>query len=268
LFVGPTAIVANSTRGFVIAAGPRPGPAELIFARRDGAIAGWSSTAHRTAVATLRADTAGVLYTALTLASNGRGDFLYAADFRSNRIEVFDAGFTQQTASGTKFAFSDPHLPAGYAPFGMLALADTRAGTTQIYVTYARQLPGHDVPAIGAGLGLVNVFDVNGRLLRRLVSPGGTLNAPSGMARAPADFGALGHSFLIANSGDGRINAYDAASGTFLGTVSDSDGRPIAITGLRAIAFGNDSHDQPHNALFFTAGTDEADGIYGRIDPE
>ena len=43
--------------------------------------------------------------------------------------------------------------------------------------------------------------------------------------------------------------------------------RPFAVPGLWGIAFGNDAASQPHNTLFFAAGTnDEANGVYGRID--
>ncbi len=99
-----------------------------------------------------------------------------------------------------------------------------------------------------------------------LVPAGGALNAPWGIALAPADFGSFSNALLIGNSGDGKIDAYDPANGTFLGTLSDSDGRPIVARGMWGIAFGNDSNSQPHNTLFFTAATDEADGAFGRID--
>ena len=87
-----------------------------------------------------------------------------------------------------------------------------------------------------------------------------------GVVRAPANFGNLGGALLVGNTGDGRINAFDAASGRHIGTISDADGRPIATPGLWALVFGNDSRRQPHDALFFTGATDQTDGILGRID--
>lgn len=86
------------------------------------------------------------------------------------------------------------------------------------------------------------------------------------MALAPADFGDFSHALLIGNAGDGRIHAYETASGRLLGTVTDVSGRPVEIPGLWGIEFGNDAYDQPHDTLFFTGGIDEADGRYGRID--
>jgi uncharacterized protein (TIGR03118 family) len=263
----PTAIVANTTSGFIIAGSGVSGPAEFIYASKSGAIGGWSKAVDRGNAAVLFADRGGAVYMGVALASTGSGNFLYATDFRNNKIDVFDASFIRQTPSSARFAFADPTLPAGYAPFGIQALQNRAARATQIFVTYARQLePDRSDPAIGAGLGLMNVFDTNGNLLRRLVPEGAALNAPWGIALAPADFGTLSRALLIGNHGDGKINAYDPVNGTFRGTVSDTDAKPIVSRGLWGIAFGNDSNDQPHNTLFFTAGTDEADGAYGRID--
>ncbi len=262
----PTGIVVNTTSDFVISSNGQFGSAEFIYAGKAGMIGGWSPDVDPANAVIMYVGTDGADYMGLAAAANGTDTFLYATDFRNNKIDVFDASFTRQTPSATRFKFSDPALPAGYAPFGIQAIEST--GGTLIYVTYARhRSPGDAAAATGAGLGLVNVFDTNGRLLLHLVPAGGALNAPWGIARAPADFGSLGNALLIGNSGDGRINAYDPASGRFIGMVTDIDGRPIATPGLWGIAFGNDSNSQPHNTLFFVAGTDQADGTFGRIDP-
>ena len=140
-------------------------------------------------------------------------------------------------------------------------------GATQIYVTYAQQLaPDNHVNAAGAGLGYVDIYDTNGALIKQLIA-GGALNAPWGLALSPADFGTFSNDLLVGNSGDGKINAYDATAGTFMGTLSDSTNTALASAGLLGIAFGNDANNQPHNTLFFAAGTNAgADGTYGRID--
>jgi len=262
-----TAIVANASPDFIVKANGKLGPAEFIYAGKAGMISGTSSAVDRVTAVPMYTATDGAVYTGLTIASNGKGTFLYATDFHGKKIDVMDASLTRQARSTESFAFSDPALPAGYAPFGIQAVENRAAGSTQIYVSYAQQLaPDNRDNAVGAGLGLVNVFDTNGKLLRQLVPAGVALNAPWGMALAPADFGTFSNALLIGNSGDGKINAFDPVKGTFIGTLSDSDARPIVTRGLRGIAFGNDSNDQPHNALFFTAGTDAADGSFGRID--
>ena len=85
---------------------------------------------------------------------------------------------------------------------------------------------------------------------------------------APADFGKFSNHLLIANFGDGTINAYDLASGKFHGRLRTTDGKKLAIEGLWGISFGNGIADQPTNVLFFAAGPgDETQGLYGRIEP-
>ena len=82
-------------------------------------------------------------------------------------------------------ASSIPQLPAGYAPFGVLAQGEL------IHVAYAKQDDQAHAPQFGAGLGMVNTFDAAGRLMKRLIPVGDSLNAPWGMAIAPANFGAF-----------------------------------------------------------------------------
>ena len=113
------------------------------------------------------------------------------------------------------------------------------------------------------------MFDTNGVLQRHLIAVGGALNAPWGIALAPASFGTLSSALLIGNSGDGVINGYDPTSGAFIGSVNDANGQPIATSGLAGIAFGNGADNQPTTALFFAAGIAQgADGLYGRISLE
>ena len=76
-------------------------------------------------------------------------------------------------------------------------------------MTYAKQDVDARDNVNGPGLGLVDVFDANGKLLRRLAT-GGRLNAPWGIALAPADFGRFSNTLLVGNFGDGRISSFDA----------------------------------------------------------
>ncbi|MGH8796809.1 MAG: TIGR03118 family protein, partial [Caldimonas sp.] len=136
-----------------------------------------------------------------------------------------------------------------------------------IYVAYAMQdAPARD-PVAGAGLGAVDAFDTAGRLVMRLVDPGGALDAPWGIALAPASFGPLGNALLIGNFGDGTIDAFEPATGKALGKLTGANGNPITVDGLWGLAFGNGINAQPANTLFFAAGpAHEAHGVYGRID--
>jgi uncharacterized protein (TIGR03118 family) len=264
----PTGIVFNaSTADFTVSSAGKSGVAKFLFDGEGGMIAGWNPTVDGTHAITMYTDVGGAVYKGLAVAQNAGKSFLYASDFHNGKVDVFNSAFVKQTTSATAFAFADPGIPAGYAPFGIQAIADGAAGATQIYVTYAKQLaPDNHDNVNGAGLGYVDIYDTNGKLIKQLAATG-ALNAPWGLALAPTDFGTLSGALLVGNFGDGNINAYDPAAGTFIGTVLDSSGKAIATPGLWGIAFGNDANNQPHNTLFFAAGpNNEANGSYGRID--
>ena len=263
----PTGIVGNTTADFVVSAAGKSAAALFIYSGEGGMIAGWSQGVDVNNAVVMYADAAGAVYKGLALANNGSGNFLYATDFHNNKVDVFDKTFTKQPSTAASFTFKDPALPAGYAPFGIQALNTGAGGTVQIYVTYAKQMPpGNHDNLIGAGLGIVDVYDANGKFLKTLVKSGAALDAPWGLALAPADFGTLSKALLVGNFGDGKINGYDPSTGQFIGTLATANGA-FAIPGLWGIAFGNDAASQPHNTLFFAAGTnDQANGRYGRID--
>ncbi len=264
----PTGTVFNSTADFVVTSAGKSSAAKFLFVGEGGMIAGWSPSVDAQNAITMFADAGGAVYKGLALANNGSGNFLYATDFHNGKVDVFDKNFAKQVPTATSFAFTDPTLPAGYAPFGIQALGTGTGGAVQIFVSYAQQMPpdNHD-NANGAGLGLVDVFDTNGNFVSHLVVAGGKLNAPWGLALAPSDFGTLSKALLVGNFGDGTINAYDPNSGAVVGTVADSTGTAFAVPGLWGIAFGNDADNQPHNTLFYAAGpNNEGNGAYGRID--
>ncbi|MGJ7509230.1 TIGR03118 family protein [Variovorax sp. GT1P44] len=255
----PTGIVFNGHPDFMVTESGKSGASAFIFAGEAGTLSGWSPGVDMTkAVKVFDDGGAGTVFTGLALASQGGSDILYAADFHHAKVEMFDSSFTKVTAPGS---FVDSALPVGYAPFGIQAIGG------QIYASYAV----HDAAARnalpGAGQGAVDVFDTAGKLVQRLIPPGSALNAPWGMAMAPAGFGPLSNALLVANAGDGKINAFNATSGALMGTLSAPDGNPIVIDGLLGIAFGNGLNNQPGNTLFFAAGPNGGShGVYGRID--
>ena len=260
----PTGIVfSGSATDFMVTANAVTAPARFIFAGEGGSITGWAPTVDlNNAVIGYDDGAGGAVYKGLAIAANGAANFLYAADFHNNKIDVFDATFKKITASG---GFVDSSLPAGYAPFGIQALQIQ--SQTSIFVAYAQRNPNSADNVSGAGLGLVNIFDVNGVLQKHLIAAGGALNAPWGLTLAPADFGSLSNALLVGNFGDGVINGYDVSSGQLIGAVKDTNGQPLATPGLWGIAFGNGAHNQPVTTLYFAAGiAAEVDGLYGRID--
>ena len=255
----PTGVVFNSGNGFEVTQGGRTGVSRFIFAGEHGSLSAWTPTLGlETSIMVFNGSPAGSMYTGLAKAAVGVDGFLFAADFHNRVVDGFNADFLMTPTAG---GFADANLPAGYAPFGIQAVGDS------IYVAYAKQDAQARTPVSGAGLGLVSTFDSAGHLIKRLIPAGNSLDAPWGMAIARANFGVFSRALLVANSGDGKINAFDAASGQFLGSLTRPDGAPLAIDGLRGIAFGNGAAGQPSNTLFFTAAPGGGrHGIYGRID--
>jgi uncharacterized protein (TIGR03118 family) len=199
-------MVFNSSSDFAISKnGGASSPALFIFSGEGGAISGWSESVDPANAVTAYDDGAGgAVYKGLAIANNGSANFLYATDFHNNKVDVFDKSFAKVVTSG---GFTDPTLPAGYAPFGIQAV--TIGTTVSIIVTYAQQDSKKQSNVSGAGLGLVDVFDTNGKFLQHLVATGGALNSPWGVALAPTGFGSLAKMVLIGNFGDGVINGYD-----------------------------------------------------------
>lgn len=249
----PTGQVFNGGASFELVPGQ---PGRFVFATEGGTIAGWNPSTNPTSAITMVDNSAaGTSYTGLAIGNNGSGDFLYAADFTGAKIDVFDSAFGAATPAGS---FTDPNLPGGYAPVNVQNLGGT------LYVAYAVNNGGIEMP--GAGNGIVDAFDLNGNLLRRVVSPGGALNSPWGMALAPAGFGDFGNALLVGDVGDGLINAFDATSGSLLGTLLDLTSNPIVNDGLRGLRFGNGGNGGDLNTLYFTAGLDHgANGLFGSI---
>jgi uncharacterized protein (TIGR03118 family) len=255
----PTGIVFNGSSSFQVTQGGTSGASVFIFAGEAGTLSGWSPNVNMTnAVLVVDGAAKGKIYKGLAISSTGGAPRLYAADFHNGVVDVFDGNFAPVVVAG---AFVDPNLPAGYAPFGIQAIG------SQILVSYAERDAQAKDPVAGSGLGALDVFDTAGNLVQRLIPVGGKLNAPWAIAMAPANFGPFSNDLLVGNFGDGTINAFDPASGAFVGTVSDGNGMALVIDGLWGLAFGNGINSQPTNTLFYAAGpADGTNGVYGRID--
>ena len=231
----------------------------FIFATEGGTITGWRGALGTTAE-TLSPGTGGV-YKGLAIATTPNGTYLYATDFHNNSITVFP-GTGAPSLSGT---FTDPNLPAGYAPFNIQNIGG------KLYVTYAVQDAAKHDDVSGPGHGIVDVFDLQGNFLQRLIS-NGPLNSPWGMAIAPTAFGNLGNDLLVGNFGDGTINAFDPSTGNFLGQLDGANGKPLINLGLWDLTVGNGGNGGSKSNLYFTAGIPgdgmvEDHGLFGRIAP-
>ena len=213
---------------------------------------------------------------------------ILAPDFANARIDVFDENFqlvnalptnpstgadqssgsgsgSGSGATGQLSLFVDAQLQAGYAPFNVVALDG------KVYVTYAMQNADKTDAKNGAGLGMVDEFDLQGNLIRTIAPPGQLLNAPWGVALAPNDFcKSTANALLIGNFGDGHITAIDVTSGRLIGQLANDKGEVLVIDGLWSLQFGDTTADKPatgvSNQLYFTAGPgDEAHGLFGYL---
>jgi uncharacterized protein (TIGR03118 family) len=228
----------------------------FLFVSEDGTISGWRGALGTNAETLVLGDPANV-YKGAALATIGSNTYLYAANFRAGTIDVLKGGGAPSLTGN----FTDPGIPAGYAPFDIKNLGD------KLYVTYALQDGAKHDDVAGAGHGFVSVFDLQGNFIGRVASQG-MLNSPWGLAIAPSSFGAFAGDLLVGNFGDGTINAFDLGTNSFDGQLPGPSGDPIAIDGLWGLTPGNGGGAGDPLSIYFSAGpSDESHGLFGVIAP-
>ena len=249
----PTGAVFNGTTDFMF----QGKPSLFMFATEDGTIVVWSPADGMTGQIAKPAN--GGVYKGLAIGQQGSLNRLYVANFHDAIVEVYDTNF--KPVSMPVAAFTDPMIPAGFAPFNVLNI------NGMLFVSFAMQKqPDRHDEADGPGLGYVDVFNGSGVLQMRL-EHGKWMNAPWGMVQAPGNFGEWSNRLLIGQFGSGQIATFDS-HGEFEGLLRGPKGKPININGLWGLGFGNDGAAGPSNTLFFAAGlNDEADGLFGTLTP-
>jgi uncharacterized protein (TIGR03118 family) len=253
----PTGDVFNiAGTGFNITSGDNTGSSVFIFATEDGTISGWNPNVN-VASSVLAVDNSqggtGAVYKGLAIAQTDDGTFLYAANFRNGTVDVFDQNFNQVDS------FTDPKVPAGYAPFNVQVLDG------HLFVTFALQDAAKHDDVAGAGHGFVDEFDLEGHMMQRVAS-GGVLDSPWGLAIAPPGFGEFANDLLVGNFGDGTINVFNPKNDHFLGKLEDANGAPITIGDLWALVPGTGAAGSDPNKIYFTAGVQaEAHGLFGSL---
>ena len=254
----PTGTVFNGSADFQVGLPGTNQPARFLFVTEEGTLSGWNPTTNlTTAITKVDWSSQGAIYKGLAIGQIGTANYLYAANFHSGKVDVFDKNFAPVDL-GTN-AFKDPHLPWGYAPFNVQAIGD------KIYVAYAKQAADKIAEVQGRGRGFVTAYTTSGVVSMRL-KWGPWFNAPWGLVMAPADFGRLSNTILVGQFGSGKIAAFDAATGKFRGLMRGANHRPVTIDGLWALSFGNGANAGPANSLYFTAGIDEeAHGLFGSL---
>jgi uncharacterized protein (TIGR03118 family) len=260
----PTGIVFNGTSAFPVLGGA---PARFIFASEDGTISAWNGGTQAQVVVT----TVGAVYKGIAIATVDGNPRLYATDFHSGRIDVFDSNFqlvTKGKGKGADHGDDDSFFsgkPRGFAPFNIQNIGDT------LYVAFAKQDAAKHDEVDGPGLGLIGAFTPAGKLIQWFDHVD-DLNAPWGLAMAPSEFGAFSHYLLVGQFGSGEILAFNPASGAYAGKLLQpvaAGGQPIVIDGLWGIGFGSGTANSgPLNTLFFAAGPNgESNGLFGSLTP-
>ena len=258
----PTGLVWNPTATFIVP--NTTSPATFIWDTEDGTISAWTGGLTPPDQAVLAVDNSpGAVYKGLVFGTNVHGVFLFGTNFRAGTIDVFgpneSAGFRPATSTEVDGDFTDPKIPAGFAPFGVQNI------NGNLFVTYAMQNAAKHDDVAGRGNGFVDIFDTDGHLLRRFASRG-ALNSPWGVARASFAFGRFSGDILVGNFGNGKINVFDS-DGNFLGTLKDGTGKAVVIDGLWTLTLGG-GRNSSSDTLYFTAGPNaETDGLFGTITP-
>ena len=240
----PTGIVYDvSTTDFQIDSWP----SVFLFATLDGTIQGWSTFNSSASLIAVNNSSNKASYTGLAITSKSSGNFLYAADFNNNKIDMYDNTF--------KFvkSFTDSKIPKGFVVFNVQDIGG------KLYVAY--------VSASGGGGGYIDIFTEAGKFVKRFTQ-GAPLNQPWGFAVAPKNFGPLSNTLLISNNTNtGTINGFNLTTGKLVGTIKNTAGKPIKIDQLWGIEFGGGTtNNGKTNQLYFTAGpNNNVDGLFGVI---
>ena len=246
-------IDGGATGGFTVSGvdkngNPITAAANFLFDTEDGTLVGWNPAVNPQGFDPAKAGTYGIIavdnsgnnftqpdpakqtgavYTGLTTASSATPGMpifasdpntttvLYAANFRSGQVEVYDTNFKPVALPAG--AFADPKLPKGYAPFNVQVLG------SKVYVTYAKQNANKHDDVGGQGNGFIDVFNLDGTPglpggKERLVSRG-PLDSPWGLALAPPSFGAQSGDLLVGNFKSGLIDVFNPTTGKSLGNL-------------------------------------------------
>ena len=271
----PTGLIVNNTTNFVVSNGTKSAPAMFLLSTEDGLIVAWNPLLGSNAVIMVNNSSSNTVpvpggntsthavYKGLAIVRDESGvPHLYAANFSGGVVDEFDGNFNYVKS------FTDENLPDSYAPFNVRNLRG------RLFVTFAKQfLPDAEDDDGGSGHGLLDIFDADGTMLRRVVRQGAQLNSPWGMVIAPPNFGKFSRALLVGNFGDGRINAFDLLTGKWLGDLKLPNGNDLSISGLWGLTFekeevpGNECGFQAQR-LYFTAGPNgENNGLIGVLRP-
>lgn len=231
-------------------------PAKIIVGSTDGIISGWNEAAGNVAFL-IKNNSSTAVYTGLAIGQHHGQPFLYAANFRSGKIEVYDKSF--HLVHSKKFI--DPLLPKGFAPFNVRLFED------HLIITYAKPATnGEGIEEVGNGV--INVFSLDGVHIKRFATKG-VLNSPWGIAILPANFfPEIGEPVvLIGNHGDGKFLGF-STNGKFLGELKDNRDQSLVLDGLWGLSFEVPGQNAAPASVYFSAAigfSGDVRGLFGHL---
>jgi uncharacterized protein (TIGR03118 family) len=271
------------------------GSARFVFVTDSGRVAGWTDRAADGSIVRVDGPSAqmfdgsedGSAFFGVAIKPDS-WDVMWLADFGADpKIVTLDKDWKKITTTG----FANPFAtgangvakPGDPVPFNIQVLND--GAKDRVFVTYAisqedpektGEFFAAEEDALDAAAeqasgnkpnkGKLVEFDTAGQRVRTY-DDAQRLNAPWGVAIAPANFGKLSGKLLVGNfGGAGRICAFDLATGAYVDDLRDASDKPVAIAGLWGLQFGNGVSLGDSNALYVAAGPeDEKDGLFASL---
>ena len=202
----PTGIVFNNTSGFLV----NGKPAAFIFDTEDGTISAWNGGNN----AVIEVDNSGTNFTETDPAKQTgavyKGLAGPAPTGRPSSTPPTSARATSTCSTAisssrrprAKCFHTDPHIPSGFAPFGIQTI------NGNLYVTYAKQDAAKHDDVAGPGQRLRRRLRSQRYTdpARRLPRHPSTRRGASPLPRP--DFGQFSGDLLVGNFGNGHVNAF------------------------------------------------------------
>jgi uncharacterized protein (TIGR03118 family) len=282
------------------------GSARFVFVTDSGELSAWTDRAQSGSTVRVNGP-AQLMYdgTALGMSMFGVAlktdtwDTLWAADFGATpQIRQFNKawqlvptqGFANPFATGELLDAANPSQgkaarPGEPVPFNiqvlgsrlfvMFCISQVMRDDKGVIVDESKTMPSEEDSLDAAAEEKAGGVPKRGKLVEyslsgavvKVYDDAGRLNAPWGVALAPADFGLLSNALLVSNfGGAGKVAAFDAKTGRFIDFMRNEAGQALGLDGTWGLQFGNGVSLGDTNALYFAAGTEgEAGGLFGSL---
>ncbi len=282
------------------------GSARFVFVTDSGQLSAWTDRARDGSTVRVNGP-AQLMYEGSALGMSMFGvtiktdtwDTLWVADFgRTPQIRQFDKawqlvptqGFANPFATGALLDAANPSQgnaarPGEPVPFNiqviggrvfmMYCISQVLRDANGFIVDASKIQPSEEDSLDAAAEAKAGGFPNRGKVVEytlggdqvRVYDDAGRLNAPWGVAIAPADFGLLSNALLVGNfGGAGKVAAFNPTTGRFIDYLRNETGQAIGLDGTWALMFGNGVSLGDTHALYFAAGPEaETAGLFGSL---